>query len=609
LRLASFLQVSTNHQPEITMLAVHSITASRFVRGALTYVLSPLISAAVGVALATAIIKTAAAATPVKARPGIAPVVAESGQLSDDLLRMIERLQRAPAIDERNDSEPAPADAPNALAPGVGLTTVIARLENLLKSAAGAQSAALDKALIELRRAQSTLHTGGEPPSLSYYRVAYDQVKNAQLQLQLASSVVTAKPLNSELADIQRNLVLITQHAAKAVLDATRRAGVSPERLAPAQVSFQRGQAAFSTLAYAVATGHFGDSLGLAANTITFDVDLFEQNIIDALDDETVGYSLSITFNGQTHNGGHAEGLARTAADAPMTAQSPNKDMHVASVSKTLTTIVTLHVLDVLGLTPQEPVAPYLPSDWSLGTGVSELTFKDFMTHRTGFGQQEVSGSSYESLRALIAEDVGVDSFDYDNDNFGLLRVAVAGLLGIDPVDYPDYSPDELTAAVFLMESQFLYSSIGVSVDCKATDPNPTIQYRFPDTGASGYDEPDRSLSCGGFGWFINANELAGVMSTLRNTEQLMSSQMREQMQDDFLGFMNPANGYSSPNGDFGVYFTHGGDWYHGSGELHSCVMAFPIKVEASLLINSERGGFSSQCAVLRDAFDNAWVP
>jgi hypothetical protein len=148
-----------------------------------------------------------------------------------------------------------------------------------------------------------------------------------------------------------------------------------------------------------------------------------------------------------------------------------------------------------------------------------------------------------------------------------------------------------------------------VSVDCQAMDPSPTIQYRFPDTGAAGYDEPDRSLACGGFGWFINANELAGVMATLRNTEQLLSAEMREEMQDGFLGLMDPANGYGQPNGDFGVYYTHGGDWYHGPGQLHSCVMAFPIVVEAALLINSERGAIPYQCSLLRDAFDNAWVP
>jgi CubicO group peptidase (beta-lactamase class C family) len=594
------------------MLATRSITASRFVRGALTYVLNPLISAAVGVALATAIVKSAAAATPETARLGIVPVVTESGKLSDDLLRMVERLQKAPAIDDRDSGQPPPPSTPDALAPGVGLPLAIARLENLQRSASGTQSAAIANALVELRLAQSTLHAGSEQLSLNYLKVTFAHVKNAQSQLKLASGISTAKVPSSALVDIQRNLALITQRMAKGLLDNARRAGVTADRLASAEVSFQRGQAALSTLAYAVATGHFDDSLGFAANTITFDVGLFEQNVIDALEDKAVGYSLSITFNGQTYNGGHAEGLARTAYDMPVTLQSPDKDMHVASVSKTLTTIVTLNVLDALGLTPEEHVAPYLPSDWSLGAGVSELTFKDFMTHETGFGQQGelgFSGSSYESLRTLIGKPVGEHDFDYDNDNFGLLRVAVAGLLGIDPVDYGEFSPDSLTAGAFLLEAQLLYGSIGVSVDCKATEAYPTIQYRFPDPGASGYEEPDRSLSCGGFGWQISANELAGVMSTLRNTEQLMSSQMREQMQDDFLGFMNPANNYNSPNGDFGTYFTHGGDWYHGSGELHSCFMIFPIVVEAALLINSERGAMPYQCDVLRDAFDNAWVP
>ena len=121
------------------MLTDRSITASRFVRGALTYVFSPLISAAVGAALATAIVKTAAAATPEQARPGIAPVVSESGQLSDDLLRMIKRFPQAPAIDERNDSQPPPPSTPDALAPGVGLPTAITRLETLLRSASGSQ--------------------------------------------------------------------------------------------------------------------------------------------------------------------------------------------------------------------------------------------------------------------------------------------------------------------------------------------------------------------------------------------------------------------------------------------------------------------------------------
>jgi hypothetical protein len=71
--------------------------------------------------------------------------------------------------------------------------------------------------------------------------------------------------------------------------------------------------------------------------------------------------------------------------------------------------------------------------------------------------------------------------------------------------------------------SPALYGSIGVSVDCAARDASPTIRYNFPDAGAAGYEEPDRLLSYDGYGWFINANELAGVMATLRYTQQLLS--------------------------------------------------------------------------------------
>jgi CubicO group peptidase (beta-lactamase class C family) len=551
-----------------------------------------LMAAGLGAPVGTVTLE-AAAATSATFRPGILTVFGESGRLSDEVVRIIERLEKAPTLAASDDDNtPPPLDAPDAYSPAVGLHRAIVQLETLLS--ADARSARLTSALAALKRARSALNDGSDEVSLVYLEVVLENVQNAQSQLDLAGGT---------LKGLQLDLALVAQRTAKNILEAARRAGVSPHRLAAALDSYARGSTALSKAAYTTATARFGDSLGFAADTVSFDVRRFEDNIIAAMDGEAVGYALSITFQGQTYNGGHADGQARTAADAPMTEQSPNKDMHVASVSKTLTAIVILHVLEELGLTPEEPVAPYLPNDWVLGDGVADLTFRHFMTHRTGFGQQAVSGSSYEQLRALIAEDVGDSSYEYDNDNFALLRVAHAGLLGLNPHNYAAYGgPDEITAALFIAQAMFLYDPIGVSVDCRSNDPNPTIQYRFPDTGAAGFEEPDHSLTCGGVGWFINANELAGVMSALRNTEQLMSAQMRSWMQDDLLGLM-------SASGEFGAYYYHAGDWRHGEGELHACVMAFPIVLEAALLINSERGAFSSQCALLRAAFENAWVP
>ena len=168
-------------------------------------------------------------------------------------------------------------------------------------------------------------------------------------------------------------------------------------------------------------------------------------------------------------------------------------------------------------------------------------------------------------------------------------------------------APASLAAAVFILYAQQIYESIGVEVNCTPNDDTPTVQYEFPDTGVAAYVEPNRQLLCGGYGWFISSNELANVLTNLRNTENLLSTESRATMQEGFLGFMDPAN-YGFIGGTFGVYSMHGGDWFHSSGDLHACVVAFPIQVEVGLVINSGLGGGSYQCAVLQTAFDNAWV-
>jgi len=564
-------------------------------------------TACVAAALLAAATPPAAAGISVPLPPPSSAVLTGRGEFSEAMLSELARLRGAPKPVELEDSEPPRLGSPDPQTPGVGLPRVMARLAALLESqTTGTIRTQLGSAHAELGLSLSTLHAGSTDTSLRYLVACALHMTAAQKHLRAA---LASGGQNPAVLDMQSQLASIVRRMARDLLDVARRAGVPSGTLAPADASFQRAQSALNQLNYALASDWFDDSLGFAADTITFDIELFESNVIAAMSGEAVGWALSITFDGHTYNGGHAEGEARTAAEiGPVVAQSPNKDMHVASVSKTLTTIVTLRVLQDLGLTPDEKVAPYLPSDWVLGDGVDDLTFRDFMTHESGFAQQGVGGSSYSGLQTLIAEDVGATNWDYSNANFGLMRVAVAGLLGIDPVDYPAEEPDVLTAAAFLVIAHALYGSIGVSVDCAATDASPTIQYNFPDAGAAGYEEPDRLLSCGGYGWFISANELAGVMATLRYTQQLLSTDMREEMFDGFLGLMDPED-WSMVTGDFGVYQMHGGDWYHGAGELHSCVVAFPIVVEAALLINSERGAIPYQCSVLRDAFDNAWVP
>jgi CubicO group peptidase (beta-lactamase class C family) len=508
-----------------------------------------------------------------------------------------------------------PSERPDPAAPVNALRTVQDDLRTLMESTDDATDRGLNAALLKVEAAWGSFAEGSE--DLTHLGATADELQAAEVEPGTAARVAP-RDMRPRIAVIRMAVADIAARMAGDVIHSAQRAGVRSTRLAPVVRQFAAGQVASKQGKFGPAVGKFGGALKLAINTVHFDVALFEQNIKDALAGQTTGHAFSIAYLGQLYQDGESFGQARTAADAPATAQSPSKEMHVASVSKTLTSIVILRLLQDNGLTPDTPVNPYLPSNWTRGTGVSQLTFRDFMTHTSGFGQKS-AGTNYAGLQTAIAQsvngstfcgnkNVGATAFCYSNANFALMRVLASRLAGVDPADYDQvFDPGALSASVFLLTAQTLYQSIGVSADCKASDATPTVQYNFPDDGTAGYVEPNRQLDCGGFGWFVSSNELAAVLANLRQTENLLSKPMRKTMQEGFLGFMDPAN-YGFIGGTYGVYSMHGGDWFHGAGELHSCVVAFPIRAEVGLVINSERGAMSYQCALLQTAFDNAWV-
>jgi CubicO group peptidase (beta-lactamase class C family) len=253
---------------------------------------------------------------------------------------------------------------------------------------------------------------------------------------------------------------------------------------------------------------------------------------------------------------------------------------------------------------------------WARGNGVNAITFRQLMTHRSGFGQNAPGGNTYAALESMVAQAVPQrGEFDYENANFGLVRVLVSVLRGMDPTQYP-VDGGAFSSAVFLDRAQTQFAQIGVPFSCDPAASNPTLQYRFPDPGTAGYPEPPSGLACGGFGTFFSATHLVRTLAYLRYTAELMPATQFQQMKSGFLGFMDPANKYGFAESSFGgVYHTHGGDWDHGAGGLDSCVMMYPIHLEAAVLINSSRkasgtqyshGGY--QCSVMKWAYENAWV-
>mmetsp|Transcript_25602 Transcript_25602/g.75544 ORF Transcript_25602/g.75544 Transcript_25602/m.75544 type:complete len:680 (-) Transcript_25602:874-2913(-) len=539
-------------------------------------------------------------------------------------------------------------DADQEEAPSRMLRAIPARLTALLslREATAAARRPLRFALHASKGARSAFYRGSSSSGrddLSHLRRTALMLKRMQIHLRVArrdldkAGIAAGAEAETEtsrrVGELQESVAGVARRMAVALLERDGGSPSSPSGrggFAKARARFDRGAAALAREDYVGATNHFGGALGLASNSLVFDVALFEERVKNALADRVLGYALSIAWQGQLYHGGAALGPARTAnGDPPARLQSPAKEMHVVSVSKTLTTIVLLPLMELNGLTPDSTIAPYLPGDWDLGVGADDLTFRDLLTHRSGFGQIS-AGNTYAALRDAIGDDdrgstswcpngnggynAGNMGFCYNNGNFALARVLTTRLLGIEEILGVDLAemenPDVTTSAVFIAASKYIYANIGVGVNCRPEDDDgQTVQYNFPDGGASGYAEPDRRMECGGIGWHVSSNELAGILAYLRLTNDvLLSDTARGWMEEGFLGYMDPGN-YGWIRDAFGTYYMHGGDWFHGTGEAHACAVAFPIRLQVGLVINSaRRADMDYQCDLLQKAFEDAWV-
>lgn len=527
--------------------------------------------------------------------------------LSPELRRLIARVSQAGGFDESPDIPPQ--EAPDRTTPSFRLRAEMRALEAILAAIPRSDRsyAEISQALTAIQKALTTFEgtVGGLRPT--HLEETLDAIGEAERSLyRVKVTFPWLAPLQHRLAEIAKNITV-------SIKDRARDAGVAPRSLARAQAAIDLGDAFLADGNYQVAVVHFGNGLKAAVDTIVFDIDLFEQNIGDALDGEAVGYSYAITLDGALYSEGGV-GLARTSADNPETAQSPTKEMHVASVSKMITAVAVLHLLEEKGVSVDDPIGPWLPSGWERGTGVDQLTFRNLMTHTSGFGQNVPGSSSgYSALQQLAAMDVGSTTFNYENANFGMFRVIVSKLLGIDPLDYPEFPADVLTSSAFILYVTDLLESVGITADCLPSDGNPTLYYRFPYDDSAGIELGSYELGCGGYGFYISARELAQLLATMRFTDELLSPESRQVMDEGFLGWMDPENPYPwGDGGPFGAYRNHGGDWGFNPAPkrgLDSCVMNFPIVVQASLIINSVGGAYPYQCQVLRNAYDAAWVP
>lgn len=352
-----------------------------------------------------------------------------------------------------------------------------------------------------------------------------------------------------------------------------------------------------------------------------FDADVFADNIESYVAGNAVGYAYVINQDGKVNVASGANGDARTETDGQLEFEIDTR-IELASVSKTITAVAFLSALQEEGISTLTNMWAYLPTAWknNLGPNVADITFADLLKHESGFiggGGQ----NAYDLLGQMIAagvdaEDVDEDgdasdygNFFYKNANYALMRVLIGYVRSDVPNDTLEGEGIDAAAATAEAYKSYVQQNVLeplgiVSADMAPTESNPALTYNFPDNDDPGHLWEDFSLNGGAFGWKLSAEDLARFIN---GYDTLLNPNMLKLMKDEHLGFMDPAN-YDMGSGEFGEYFGHGGDFFNPAGEVHTAIVEFENDVQASLVINSERGFSGYQKKILETAYENAWT-
>lgn len=347
----------------------------------------------------------------------------------------------------------------------------------------------------------------------------------------------------------------------------------------------------------------------------TFDLDLFETELKASIQPSgAIGWTYVISQNGLYARGG-AFGKSRNNADGSRT-MTINRKINIASVSKFLTAIAVMQLLERRNLTENSAIGPWLPGHWSKGPGVATLTFGDLLGHTSGLSSansQFRKTLGYAGLQLTI--DTGVifpQGYLYRNANFALFRILIPslwkGLSDAPNIGILDSATTENTYLQYMDEHVF--SPIGLNnVTCEPEARSiATLYYAVGDgetTNGNPYDS--WSSMSGGGGYYMTTFELATVMAYFEHTEILVSKEARTTMKANRFGMDRQSASYEQ----HGLYFGKNGSIINGGQGTIEQVVIFPNGIEVVVMFNTQgmifAGGETSLSRAIFDAYNKSW--
>ncbi len=363
----------------------------------------------------------------------------------------------------------------------------------------------------------------------------------------------------------------------------------------------------------------FGDyANGALATTICdgkncINVCKLEKEIRSRLDGHVVGYGLLAGQYPRMTSGG----LARTAADGGAVNFTPQTKLSVGSVSKFVTAVGTIAVLDKYNVSVDAAIGPYLPADWSPTTYIKNLTFAQLLSQTTGIKTYGNVAQTYAQLKTFFTQSIDANpltnktacpgntttistnpinpnnmGYCYSNYNFAILRILLPKVAGYAEDANQAARPQTLANQFQTLVQQNVFDKVGqTGVACKPPA-NATYGWAHLMPGSSmGTDFGNETLVCGAASWVLSVEDLAKMLMSLNagDGKILKTSPDRyAQMRTRGFGLDVAGNGEIEKNGA----------WGSSSGNLNSTSIAVfgPVagngpRVLATLLLDSDISG------------------
>lgn len=343
------------------------------------------------------------------------------------------------------------------------------------------------------------------------------------------------------------------------------------------------------------------------------DVKKWTEAVHAALKDKVRGYAMAIRKGGQPH-----ATLIWGEAQTPSAGWSLATRMHVASVSKLMTAIVAVKMLDERNLSFDTKIGPYLPEYWTPGTRSRDITFRELLTHRAGFTDANYDGD-FLTFKRQIEQGVAANpASNYTNGSFSLVRVLGATLTGALPRSFKapqgvanDAVWDVAATDAFLeYAQQKVFTPSGVANVSPTPIPSPSnvraVAYATKgDT--KGWDSGPLATQLGGAGFRLSVDDVLDVMGTFRRKGTIVSKAKAQEALDASLGIDNITDSALGKIYDKNGWW--GGDCTNDVCHVEQSVAFFlPGDMEAVVLVNSNIGVDSSLRGTIRNAYLNAIV-